>query len=238
MLGRNASMTDETPKRILCLGCASIDVVTPTSDEYIRCPHCNRTQKVGDYERIIKKISNAIVYGYLYRTKYEKQYSQYGEVRTLYSISECAEALKWIGLASLSGIIGAASWDLVKVAIKKIREQLGSSDLQKVNFLSDEDNFNQFILYLREFYEDLPSAQNYIKLLIYKEIRIDSITAVAPPIILNIFDKSAKRINPEFSKEEFVSTISKKSEAEKNNRIEPLSNDEMSDIWKNIDLSG
>ena len=51
MLGRNASMTDETPKRILCLGCASIDVVTPTSDEYIRCPHCNRTQKVAYYKK-------------------------------------------------------------------------------------------------------------------------------------------------------------------------------------------
>jgi diadenosine tetraphosphate (Ap4A) HIT family hydrolase len=44
--------------------------------------------------------------------------------------------LKWIGLASLSGIVGAASWDLVKAAIKKIREQLDSSDSHRVSFLS------------------------------------------------------------------------------------------------------
>ena len=59
-------MNDENHKRVICLGCESIAIVTPTSGQYIRCPACNRKQKIDDYDRIIKKTTNAIVYGYLY----------------------------------------------------------------------------------------------------------------------------------------------------------------------------
>ena len=111
-------------KKALCLGCASIISVGPSPQELICCPYCRKEQKFKDYDHILNKTANAINYCYLCPTDYEQRTDRGREARHHYKLIECAEALKWIGLASLSGVIGAASWALVKKVIKKIIEQL------------------------------------------------------------------------------------------------------------------
>lgn len=150
-------MSNKIEKRVLCLGCASI--IDALSEIDISCPSCGRLINLSDYNRLFQKISNSVVYGFTYRTKYERQYRQYGEIRTHYSISECSDVLQWVALASLSGIIGAASWEVVKEVISKINNQINSTDIKKIIFLSEKDSYDQFILYLKEFYEDFPLAK-------------------------------------------------------------------------------
>jgi hypothetical protein len=229
-------MNKKIEKRVLCLGCASI--IDAASEMDICCPSCGRLINLSDYNRLFQKISSSVVYGYKYRTKYERQYSQYGEIRTHYSISECSDILQWVALASLSGVIGAASWDVVKTVISKIKNQINSKDIKEIEFLSEKASFDQFVLYLKEFYEDFPSAQGEIKKLILKEIVIDSFTEVATPIVMKIFDESKNGNASNISKELLKSEVSNKFNSTREHKIENLSKEELSDIWQFIDLAG
>lgn len=229
-------MNKKIEKRVLCLGCASI--INAATEIDICCQSCGRLINLLDYNRLFRKIYSSVVYGYKYRTKYERQYSQYGEIRTHYSISECSDILQWAAIASLSGIIGSASWDVVKAVIVKIKNQINSKDAKEIEFLSEKSSFDQFALYLKEFYEDFPSAQGDIKNLILKEIVIDSFTEVATPIVMKVLDERDNSNVGNISKELLKREVSNQFGSTRKHKIDNLSKEELSDIWKHIDLSG
>ena len=218
-------------KRILCLGCASF--VNKVSGNIAYCHKCGKSIKLTDYKQLFQKVSDSVRYGYIYRKSYEEQLNKYGDIRIVYCLNGHPEALNWIALAIFSGIIGGASWDTVKFVINKIKKQLASKELQEINFLTNNSSRDEFSLYLKEYNDNYLStdANGLVIFHIVKEKFIDDTCK------LKIKSKSkltASLLIKTF-KSNYLKTISKGPSGK--SRIS-LTKKELSNIWKNIDLSG
>ena len=154
----------------LCSKCASIYTL-PRVAEY-RCPFCHHHADKVLYEKIFNYAKKAVYYGYSYRKAYEEQILKDGRIAKRYFSPEPAAILCFIGIAALSGIIGGASYDLVKKIISKI---MGSSnsraegiDEAKIKICNNRD-IKVFIQYIQEFHEGKSTAIPEIKWEVKKE---------------------------------------------------------------------
>jgi len=103
-------------------------------------------------------------FGWLYRCNYEEQHQADNDIRVRFSLEHLPQAASWICLAIMSGIIGGASWDAVKVIISKIRVQNDDPEVSKI--VDDEAillRFRDYMLsYHRSFSDVNPKVRNAI----------------------------------------------------------------------------
>jgi hypothetical protein len=172
----------------------------------------------------LRYASSAAYCGYLYRKLYEEELEENGEIPAC-DIAPVTDALTWMALAALSGILGGASWELAGAAVRRILKQSDreKSDLLQVKALQDEEKLKKFLLYIQDFVEGLQAADPRIR------------SAVLTEMVIN----EAVRLNLE----ERAGTGPKGSEARAVENVKSILNDppneeEFRDAWKNIDMSG
>lgn len=105
---------------VLCFGCATI---LPYSGELKRCSCCGAELDLDRFNALYSYSSTALRYGHQYHEYYvnQKKLGSVGSVKPY--LAEMSEVYKYIALAIVSGIIGGASWDITRAAIRKIISQ-------------------------------------------------------------------------------------------------------------------
>ncbi len=101
---------------LLCLECA--DVFAPSDGANSSCPSCGAVHDPERYDRLTRLASDVTHFGYQYRERYEQDAAD-GTERRRYFLPNPHDVLVFAALAVLSGILGNASWELIKAAAKR-----------------------------------------------------------------------------------------------------------------------
>ncbi len=156
----------------LCLSCASI------IDNGNSCSACGSPIS-RDYDIIVSAAKSSVEFGILYRNYYESQLTRNGEISSKASIVPPDQWLVFIGIAALSGIVGNASYDLIKSVIRKIiskaKREGGESCFTEFQ-LESSHGIEIFIEYIREYNEGMPNVSPEVRSAIVEEILIHGIT--------------------------------------------------------------
>lgn len=163
----------------ICFNCASLYI--PSNAGQYTCPYCKHSFDVDLYEEILEYAKTAVYYGYDYRKKYEEQTDKDDKVTTTYCLNEPLAIACFIGVAAISGIIGNASYDLVKKVVGKIKrssENIPQDIGQWKQEIFIETNINVLVQYIQEFHADKLETTDEIKYHIGKERLISSLTAL------------------------------------------------------------
>jgi hypothetical protein len=173
-----------TLSHALCFKCASI-YTSSSADEYI-CPFCHYSIDEALYRKILNYAKIALYYGYDYRKAYEQQIHTDSKIAKKYALSDPVTVACFIGVAALSGIIGGASYDLVKRVIGKIMrssKEFSDNIGQDKITVSNETDIKVFIQYIQEFHEGKSNAVDEIKSEIEKERIIWNLTDTLYPVL-------------------------------------------------------
>ncbi len=168
----------------LCFNCASVYCLS-NADEYT-CPYCNHSIDAAFYKRIFDYAKIAVYYGYDYRKKYEEQVQADGKITIKYVLPDPVTVACFLGVAALSGIIGGASYDMVKKVIGRIiggSKKIGRDVGQAKIHISNETDINVFVQYIQEFHDDKSSAVDEVKWEITKERIIWNLTNTLSPVL-------------------------------------------------------
>lgn len=169
---------------ILCLHCAiAID------GNCTECPNCGVLINLKAYYRILEKINQYILFGYSYRKKYEEQYAETGKIDTKYQLGILSEPFAWVGLAVISGVIGGASWDLVKYLSKKIASQVKDENLTKL--VSNEEKLKRFSVYMLDYHQSFRGVTDDVQGAIFEEMRAHVAEHMGFPVEFDFDDKAA-----------------------------------------------
>ncbi|WHP31743.1 hypothetical protein QMG90_01985 [Trabulsiella odontotermitis] len=101
--------------------------------------HCCGEAYPDDYEAILERSAQAYEMGVWYRQFFEKQVKSHGKINCYASLLPPEQWLIFIGVAALSGVIGNATYDLVKSVIKKIIETAKSEGANEIADKYDSD---------------------------------------------------------------------------------------------------
>lgn len=147
----------------ICLNCGRIN-------ESLTCPNCNYTISIEEYNEIIEKAEKAIRYGYYYRKELENSLNIH------YSLLSPTNYLEWIETVILSG----ASYDILKFFAIRIYNHIKANHKSNekkysriVDILNDETKFQEFIKYLQEYKDGLPTLDEDKKKYIEEEMMAD-----------------------------------------------------------------
>jgi hypothetical protein len=140
----------------LCTNCGILNIDNSNNI----CTNCQSEFDEKSYQKLITYASRATKYGYKYRTEYEKQVSEFGEVRSKYSLLEPSNYWEWLAVASLSGIVGTVAWDIVKFVARQIYNQINNklseltqSEKEVLELISNNDELLKFSNYIRQYYK-------------------------------------------------------------------------------------
>ena len=127
----------------LCLGCATWSCIVKKGNCYV-CSVCGYTIACSSYRNLVNYAANSVYYGYLYREAYEKQLAKKKRITTCHALADPSALLVFCALAALSGVIGNASYDLVKKIVKRLASSQNNKELVK------EVNIRKLYVYLEQ----------------------------------------------------------------------------------------
>ena len=170
----------------ICLSCANI-FTAPIKPQH-KCPLCGHVMPRKNYEEIVQAGRDAILFGHIYRSKYEDNYRK-NKKGCHYGLSidyTTLTLLSFIGVAALSGVIGNASYDIVKAIIQRIARsspvKRRLKDESKAVYLSDlysERFIQRLIAHTRDHHNGFRNAPRKVRDAISSEIRAQT---VAPTV--------------------------------------------------------
>jgi|GEM_PF-1328957 len=160
---------------VICLCCAS----TFTDDargRFITCPTCSFAIGRGRYRKIMQWSFEAVRYGFEYRKIIEQSAMAQDQTseKAKFCIADPDPILVFVATAAASGIIGNVASDLVKAAIRKILAR--AAEFRKepkeetVKILTQEEEYQQFLCYLEEFYQGMRNVDQRIREKILEEV--------------------------------------------------------------------
>lgn len=168
--------------QLICFNCANLFSYEGGSN--IVCPECAFSINRKVYNRLINYASEAAEYGYLYRQTYEKDFHK-GKLNSRYQIS-FDEIWIFAALAALSGVIGNATYDLIKIAINKIRRKRAEFTKASIfvsasRVLGNEEQFKLFLRYIEEFHKQgLKGLPDEVAIAILEEMFVDETVKLLP----------------------------------------------------------
>lgn len=163
------------PTQLLCLCCGNLlspDEVTDT------CPSCGANIDVDELLRLYDYAAHVYYYGHQYRLAYAEQ--EHSEQRARYSLQFAGEAFAWTMLAVLSGVVGNAAYDLVKVIVTKIRKAVADGKVNDRDYSAllslSEKELNDLFCSAKSFTNDMDGLTKEVRLAIIEEIAVDAMT--------------------------------------------------------------
>jgi hypothetical protein len=109
------------PSHLLCLSCGTL--LARSADDLAVCTACGAPLDRETLGRLYEYAAEVYYYGCQYRSYYESAYAS-GPNPIKPSLSFAGEALAWVTLAVLSGVLGNAAYDAVKAVVAKMRSDI------------------------------------------------------------------------------------------------------------------
>lgn len=103
----------------ICFNCANL--FADTREVILICPECGNAIDRTAHEKLLEYAADAVEYGYHYRQIYEEDLKQ-GDIEGANAIV-FDDIWMFVALAGLSGVIGNATYDAIRLAIRKISER-------------------------------------------------------------------------------------------------------------------
>jgi hypothetical protein len=172
--------------RFICPRCGNISPVRPQSS--FKCGVCRFEMSRRDYTKIIDFGSSVIRYGIHYRRKYEHDLKIHGKLRSRYSLADPTIVLSFVGAAIAGGILGNASYDVLKYCLKGLASSLqgmrlrsrsiaekkpfaSTQDLDIIHRLlgKNDDYRDHFRRDIQDYLEGMPGAHPDIRAMLIQE---------------------------------------------------------------------
>lgn len=165
-----------TPTRVLCLSCGSIEQFA--AGDNIVCGNCGESTNRELMLRLYEYAAEVYYYGHQYRDYYEQAYSR-SKNPPKPSLAFAGEAFAWVMLAVLSGVLGNAAYDAIKVVIAKIRDDVAAGKLPARDYtrfleLSDEQ-LGELIGAARDYCDGMEGLTREVRAAIAEEIVADTV---------------------------------------------------------------
>lgn len=166
------------PTVVLCFECAT---VFHAQGERHRCPECGHSLSDDQYRDLFQFSEKALRYGCQYADYYSRQLEEYREITAKACLAELDEIYKFVALAIVGGIIGGASWEGTKFAIKKIvasygekrTDSTGPNIRKEPTFdLEELDNLRDSVL---GYMDGLSHVRDEVRPLLIEEMYADSV---------------------------------------------------------------
>lgn len=161
----------------MCLSCATLLDPTEIADEH--CSVCGEAIDVEELVKLYEYAAETHYYGHQYRVVYEEQFKKTDQ-GPRFSLQFAGEAFAWIMLAMLSGVVGNAASDLLKVVISRVRADVAEGricdrDYTYLLTLSDEELGN--ILYsAKQYVTGMDGLTREVREAIAEEIAADAVS--------------------------------------------------------------
>ena len=154
----------------MCFNCASVTCLK--SGSKIVCNECSFEIPESSYNRGIEYARKCFKFGIMYRSSYEDQYKRIKNSRefTMWSLDDPGDIQKFITLAILSGIIGNASWEVIRYVIRKIFTQLKETSNQNIIYFMDTFDFEYHKKMINDYYHFLHEVPIEVKRAIAEEL--------------------------------------------------------------------
>lgn len=167
----------DAPSRLLCLHCATLLARVEVADG--ACPDCGSPIDVAELEKLYEFAAETYYYGHQYRVVYEEQFKQ-AKHRVRYSLQFAGEAFAWVMLAVVSGILGNAAYDGLKLVVAKIRSDVAAGKLSDRDYgplltLSDEE-LGDLLHSAKQYLTGMEGLTKEVRLAIAEEIAADAIS--------------------------------------------------------------
>lgn len=157
---------------VICLNCAET-FRAPVPHE--KCPACGVPFDPSRFLRLLYWGRNAFEFGYQYRTVFEADYKEARACNARYQLDSVSDIAAFAAVAALSGIIGNASYDLLKVVFRKIRRaarRLPAAEYTVLDeVLATEAGRKKFLEYIHDYARGFVRQRNrQVKAAIEEEI--------------------------------------------------------------------
>uniref|UniRef100_I2Q475 Uncharacterized protein n=1 Tax=Desulfovibrio sp. U5L TaxID=596152 RepID=I2Q475_9BACT len=209
--------------KILCFSCG--EIFENNNSSVFVCPFCDFEIKRPLYFKIYKNSHDSIYFGYIYRNAYENAYKKHNEIKVRFKLDEPSEALIFIGISILSGIIGNRSDALVMRVINKIKSYYIKFGKQIPKQAETIDEIKKLQLFIREFENKFGNLPDNVRTAIFEEMIGDEMDKN-----LKTDSQYGNMLNDrkKFRKELFAAR-------KRLQKRQALNNVDMKDFWSNID---
>jgi hypothetical protein len=116
-------------------------------DEDVVCPRCQHVEPRRIYEDVMERAAMAVRFGYQYPAVYARDRAA-GHTNERYCLVELPPVVTWIALAALSGVVGNATFDAIKAAVRRIvnasTELTGALDPRASESISEDTTLRDF----------------------------------------------------------------------------------------------
>lgn len=162
----------------ICTSCGTLN-----SGEDFVCLNCKTEINKDEYATLVDYSKRAVYYGYTYRIAYEKQVAEKGEVTLKPSLLQPDNYYEWLAVAAIAGVVGTYASDLVKHVAKQIinllsekikQKTLNKEETKMINFLSDNNELNNFTIYIKNYYNGSPQLDKRVDDAIVEEELADT----------------------------------------------------------------
>jgi hypothetical protein len=165
------------PTRVLCLSCGALDEFA--EGDSIVCACCGVSIDRGRILQLYEYAAEVYYYGHQYRVYYEGAYRS-SKNPPKPSLGFAGEAFAWVTLAVLSGVLGNAAYDAIKVVVAKIREdvaagRLPARDYSRLLELTDEQ-LGELIGAARTYCDGMEGLTREVRAAIAEEIVADTVS--------------------------------------------------------------
>lgn len=218
-------------KTAICFSCACI-FTDNDRGRFVDCPECGFSIGRGRFRKIMQWAYEAVRYGFDYRRSFERARTDQAEsIETIhFCLSPPEQILVFAAAAAASGIIGNAAYDLIKAAIKKIINECSNKGMQPraetIRLLTDQQEFEQFLKYLEEFYRGMSGVDEKIRAHILEEVFADKMSEYSK--------KALEKYDP-FDPEMFKFEVKKVIQKLKNRDVP--SNSDFKSLWKVLQIT-
>lgn len=143
-----------------------------------KCGDCGANLSTVDFDLLYSYSRHVVYYGHQYRKYYEGQLGTDGKIRP--SLPFIGDVFAWLGTVVLSGVIGNATYDVLKSAFYRIRENARRNaefdkGCEAVAKMTDEE-FEQFFEHVRDAHEGFKSVHPEVRADITEEILADAVS--------------------------------------------------------------
>jgi hypothetical protein len=212
----------------LCQNCATIN-----EDGLQECSTCKSRIDPIQVEKIVPFARYAAHYGYDYRSCYEEQVKETGEVHTKFSLLDPSNYFQLLAVVAISGYIGGATYDLVNYLGKQIislvnkKSVKDDSDNEIIEFLKDDEKVKKFARYCVDYYKGYPEDKT-----VSDAIAEEEMADFASQEGNQEFIEAMGQLSPD-DHEELLKSFTEiaRGTAKKRNQIRP-SNDDLGKLFK------
>ena len=157
----------------ICFHCGAVN--TAIDAHSWDCKYCGSIASTDTHSERKRLGGRLHLYAKRYRDRYEQDFKEHDSLPCRYSMWPSGELLEFVALAVASGVVGNASWDLIKLVIKKAANAVRDAgpdaletgygylatpdELDAVfELLADDTEFDQYCADISDFLDGMPRA--------------------------------------------------------------------------------